>query len=244
MKNKNTKQNKESKNCQTRQDHNLPKAKKPFVFHTTMRLHEATTHKARNLRELSEGIRKVDGSVIFHHTYGSILRYQFLIPAPVSDFAFWVKHILHDELMAEKLSAIDTISYSTIAEIRDAHIKAIEAHLDHNNCATKASPIHEFHFVKDNSFVFPTDDVAWTLRDFRRCLEKVTNGSLYFHLFEAKLRLEKPSNDFSFWLGENFNEEKLAQFIARQDPYVQTLDQIKMKIIRELDKRLAELQEG
>lgn len=219
-------------------------ADKPFVFYTDMHLREATGRKASNLAELLAGIREVEGSVIFYHTYGSLLRYNFMVPAPVSDFDFWVEHSLHDELMAEKLSGIDTVSYSTIREIREAHIAAIEQHLSSRKSNSKAQEGDEFHFVKANSFVLPTERKAQDLQEFRNCLASISNDSLYFHLFEARLRLEQPTNDFSFWLGENFQEEELAQFVARQDPYVQTLDQIRAKILKALDDRLSRLEEG
>ena len=31
-------------------------------------------------------------------------------------------------------------------------------------------------------------------------IEQVTNACLHFHFFEARLRLERPTNDFSQWL--------------------------------------------
>lgn len=222
----------------------LQKAEKPFTFYTTMRLQEATGQKARNLKELLDGIKITDGSAIFHHTYGSLLRYHFIVPAPVSDFDFWVEHSLHDKIMAEKLSSIDTVSYSTIHEIRDAHIEALQQHISMTKCAAKAVPGDEFHFVKDNSIVVPTSFIAWDLQQFRDCLSHLTNASLYFHLFEARLRLEKPVNDFSLWFSDNLREDGLAKVIAEYDPYIQTLDQIRTKILVSLDERLGQMHQG
>lgn len=222
----------------------LQRVEKPFTFYTTMRLQEATGRKARNLQELLDGIKATDGSAIFHHTYGSLLRYHFMVPAPVSDFDFWVEHSLHDKVMAEKLSSIDTVRYATIHEIRDAHIEALQQHMSMTKCTAKAALGDEFHFVKDNSIVLPTHFAAWDLQQFKDCLSQATNASLYFHLFEARLRLEKPTNDFSLWLNDNLNEDGLAKSIAEYDPYIQTLDQIKMKILSSLDERLGQLHQG
>lgn len=219
----------------------LKKAPRDFIFHTIMRLHEATGRRARNLSELLEGIRESDGSVIFHHTYGSLLRYHFMVPAPVSDFAFWVEHMVHDELMAEKLSGIDTINYATINDIRQAHIKLLEEHLVNNGRGKDTKLEDAFYFVRGNSYILPTLHVAQDLASFMDCINRVSNNSLYFHLFESRLRLEQETNDFSFWLGENLEEEELAQFMARQDPYVQTLDNIRASILEALGDRLVRL---
>jgi hypothetical protein len=222
----------------------LRKAEKSFVFHVGMHLREATGRKAGNLKELLEGIEQADGSVIFYHTYGSLLRYNFMVPAPVSDFAFWVEHSLHDRLMAEKLSGIDTVRFLSIRDIREAHIDAIRRHITDTKCTSKVMPGNEFYFVGANSFVLPTPYVAEDLAGFRECIEKASGSSLYFHLFEARLRLEQETNDFSFWLGENLQEEEIAQFVARQDPYVQTMEQIRTRILEMLDSILSKRQGG
>lgn len=217
----------------------LPKAKRAFVFSVTLSLQEATGKTAANLEELIGGIRAVEGSVIFFHTYDFLLRHHFVIPTPVSDFAEWVQHGLQDELMAEKLSSINLLEFSSIAELRAALLTTIEDHIGiRNHNGRKAIEGEEFHFVKANSFVMPTPHVAHDLGEFRDCLVRIPLNSLFFHLFEARLRLEQQTNDFSFWLGENFDEEDLATFIARQDPYIHTLEHIRGAILSEIDRRL------
>ena len=37
-------------------------------------------------------------------------------------------------------------------------------------------------------------------------MSKVTISSLYFHIFASRLRLERPTNDFSMWLEEVLGE--------------------------------------
>jgi hypothetical protein len=54
--------------------------------------------------------------------------------------------------------------------------------------------------------------------------------ALYFHFFEARLRLERRTNDFSAWLS-SIGETELAEQIDRLNPYDYTLDELKQKII-------------
>lgn len=81
----------------------------------------------------------------------------------------------------------------------------------------------------------PTGIVAHDVPDFFAKLPRVTNVSLYFHFFEARLRLERPTNDFSQWLAD-YGEKAVAQAIDKLDPYIMTLDELKSEMIK-LGKR-------
>ncbi len=50
---------------------------------------------------------------------------------------------------------------------------------------------NEFHFIKSISVVLPTSYVAHNLREFVGILRRISIGSLYFHIFEARLRLQR-----------------------------------------------------
>jgi hypothetical protein len=63
--------------------------------------------------------------------------------------------------------------------------------------------------------------------------------ALYFHFFEARLRLERRTNDFSAWLG-SIGETELAERIDRLNPYDYTLDELKQKIIELAEGKQAE----
>jgi len=68
-------------------------------------------------------------------------------------------------------------------------------------------------------------------------LKKVSIRSLYFHMFEARMRLGVPDNDFSQWL-KGIGEEGLANEISRLDPYNMTLESLRRKIIRMVEGRV------
>jgi hypothetical protein len=63
----------------------------------------------------------------------------------------------------------------------------------------------------------PTGLVAHSVPEFFDQLGRVTNSCLHFHFFEARLRLERSTNDFSEWL-RMLGETRLARLIDRLDP--------------------------
>jgi len=69
-------------------------------------------------------------------------------------------------------------------------------------------------------------------------LRLVSLDSIYFHMFEARLRLERPSNDFSNWIAISLGEEELAVNVARIDPYTHTGEGIRATILKILDIHL------
>ncbi|MBL7084937.1 MAG: hypothetical protein ISS43_02375 [Candidatus Omnitrophica bacterium] len=223
----------------------IKKAKQPFTFYTRLHLQELTGRKARDLKSLLKGIQEVSGSVIYHHTHRFLQQHQFLSPEPPNDFAYWVTEVLGEHRLGEELASIDTIQFLSIRALRNKLSETIENHI-RNMSKTgqgqfRVSSIEEqFHFIKTISFVFPTPYVARNLLEFVKILKKVSINSIYFHVFEAKLRLEKGINDFSYWIDTSCAEPALAKTLARFDPYTHTLEGLRAKITDLVNKRLEE----
>ncbi|MBL7158322.1 MAG: hypothetical protein ISS91_02315 [Candidatus Omnitrophica bacterium] len=208
------------------------KAKNPFHFNTSVALKELTGKKARNLRELVGIIKEVPGSVIYYHTHGFLQRQHSFSPDPPNAFANWVSQTLGEYKLGEELAAIDICEFSTIRELRGKIVQVIENHLFESKESLRyAPPGREFEFIKAHSFVFPTGFTAHNLKEFEMILEKVTIYSIYFHIFEARLRLEKGVNDFSFWMGTSAKAQEVAKKIAALDPYTFNMESLRRKII-------------
>ena len=204
----------------------------PFVFNTERRLVVLTGQKARNLPELLAILRQISGSSIFYHTHEEyFLSRQFAKHEFYNDFALWISQALQEEPLAEKLAAIDLLSFSSIRRIRETMVAEIAAFLESTGGrARECPPGDEFHFCKAKSFVVATGIVARDLPDFLNRLPSVSNTSLYFHFLEARLRLERTTNDFSFWLS-GMGQEALAEEIDSLNPYAMTLDRLRQRII-------------
>lgn len=217
------------------------KAKEAFRFHTRLHLTELTGLRAINLSQLVELIREVPGSSIYHHTHRFLQQHQYLSPEPPNDFAYWVTEILGEDELGEMLSSIDTINYSTIRSLRDRIIETVEEYLRNNPLAKMrfAREGEEFYFIKSVSFILPTDYTANDLREFTDILKKVTIDSIYFHIFESRLRLEKNDNDFSNWIANSIGNKSLAEKISKLDPYTHTLEGLRGNLVYMIERELS-----
>lgn len=218
----------------------INKAEEPFRFSTRLHLSELTGIKASNLGELLACIKIVPESSIYHHTHRFLQQHLYLSPEPPNDFAYWVNEALGEDDLSEMLASIDTIQFSTINELRDKIASTIEDYLKENKTAAirSAHRGEEFYFMKSISFILPTQHVATDLAEFADILELISVESIYFHMFEARLRLKHGANDFSYWIETSIGDKKLADEIAKFDPYTLTMDDLRKKLIRIVRKRV------
>ena len=218
----------------------LMRAREPFRFYTRLHLSELTGLRATTLGQLVDLIRKVPGSCIYHHTHRFLLQHQYLSPEPPNDFAYWVSRILGNDELGEELASIDTMQFSNIRSLRNRIVETIEGHLKSNQWAKLkfAREGEEFHFIKSVSFIIPTPYEVYDLSGFVVILKKITIDSIYFHIFESRLRLERHTNDFSNWFETSLAEKELADEIARLDPYTRTLEDLRATLIKIIEKKI------
>lgn len=214
------------------------KPEETFVFYTRFNLSELTGLTASNLDQLLRLIKEVPGSCIYHHTHRFVEKHQYLSLEPPNDFAYWVSEILGEKTLGEKLDGIDTIQFPAIHQLRTALIDTIEDYLGEHPREKKrfAEKDSLFHFIRSISFILPTPYRADDLESFIEKLKLVSISSIYFHMFESRLRLERKTNDFSYWLESSLLNQKLGDEIARLDPYTFTLEGLRKKIIGILER--------
>lgn len=218
----------------------MNKAKEIFTFNTRFNLSELTGLKATTIETLLKLIKDVPGSSIYHHTHRFLQRHVYLSPEPPNDFAYWISSVMGEDELAEKLSSIDIIQFNTIRNLREKIVSVIESYMIQNpTCKLRfAKAGREFYFIKSISFVVPTLYSASDLFEFKAALEKVSNNSIYFHMFEARLRLEKESNDFSNWIETSLDDKELADQISKIDPYTYAIDDLRSKLLKIIEGRL------
>ena len=212
----------------------------PFRFVTHLTLTELTGRRARDLLDLLRHLKVVPLSVVYYHTHHFLEQHRTLSPAPPNDFAFWITQTLQEIGLGERLTAIDTIQFTRLADLRDAIVSAIESHLATAKSLTPAPEGSDFVFMNSRSFLLPTPYEARTLEEFAQALGKVSIHSIYHHVFEARLRLER-GNDFAEWL-TGLGEKDLAWQITLMDPYTQTLESLRKRIRRLVERRVFEKQ--
>lgn len=217
------------------------KAKELFRFFTRLHLTELTGLRASTLSQLLGLIKEVPGSCIYHHTHRFLQQHLYLSPEPPNDFAYWISDILGEDALGERLASIDTMQFSNIRGLREKIVETIEDYLKNNPLVKLrfSSEGEEFHFIKSVSFVLPTTYVAYDLKEFAEALKRITIDSIYFHIFEARLRLERGHNDFSDWIATSIGDAQLANKISALDPYTHTIEDLRRILIEIIERRIS-----
>lgn len=216
-------------------------ALEPFKFCTRLTLTEVTGRKASDIGELLEGIKAADDAVIYHHTHRFIKQSHHLVPEGANDFAYWVTNTVQADRLGEELTSIDIVQFNSLGDIRNAFVKMLQRHIVENPGPMRTvAPGREFHFMRAIRFSLPTECSAKDYASFAECLKNVSVSSLYLHVFEARLRPPYGVDDFSHWFKTNFNDEKVGMELSRLDPYSYTLESLRQRIIRIIERRLAE----
>lgn len=219
----------------------IVQAKEPFNFNTRLHLTELTGLRASTLEQLLILIKEVPGSCIYHHTHRFLQQHISLSPEPPNDFAYWVIEALGEHELGERLASIDVIQFSTIRALRERIEAVIEAFLSANPSAAvkSAGKNEEFYFMKSVSFILTTKYSAHDLEEFADILGLISIDSIYFHMFESRLRLGKPTNDFSCWIEASFGDKKMADEISGLDPYTYAMEDLRRTIIKIIRKRIS-----
>jgi len=218
--------------------HPLKQAKEPFRFSSRTHLTELTGLKAKNLRELVDILKMAPDAVVYYHTHRFLEQHHYLTPEPSNDFAIWVSDALGNEVLGERLASVDTFEFPSLGVLRERLVSIIEEYLATRSNGREAMEEREFHFMKSVSAIFPTPYAAHDLREFVEALRKISLGSLYFHIFESRLRLGRGLNDFTIWLKDSLGETELGEEIARLDPYTYTLEGLRSALIQLIEKRI------
>jgi len=214
-------------------------AKVPFHFFSRLTLTFLTGRSAATLGEFLEGLRIVPDSVIYQHTHRYLFEHQFLTPEPPNDFAHWVAFMVGNEALGERLAAVDTVRFGSLADLRGAFISVIEKFSSRSDLDREVPEGKEFHFMGALRFSVPTPHRAGNLVEFRDSLRQVAISSLYLHIFEARLRPPLGKNDFSLWFEQELHLKRLAARVAALDPYTQTLEGLRAKIIGLIEEELS-----
>lgn len=206
-----------------------------FRFRTKLDQTVLLGKKAKNIPELLAAIKTVPDASIYFHTHKFLQQHHYLSPEPPNDFAYWVTNVLNELALGESLSGIDIIQFHKIPDLRNRFIEIVEAYLQSSRRAVEAPQGQEFYFMSSQIFVLEIPYVARNLAQFEEILRKVSIHSLYYHVFDAHLRMEQEENDFTMWFRRT-GQTKLAEEVWRLDPYTLTLEGLRQKIIQLIDK--------
>lgn len=200
----------------------------PFEFKQCVTILKSTGKKAKNLKELCVLIGSVSDESIFHHTYQYFLKEHVL--EYTNDFAHWVGESLEERSLAEQLSNIDPYSLGSLADLRQELQNVITAYLDRSPEPREARQREEFFFNETVTFVFPVGIWVRNLAEFLMAIKLIESGSIYYHFYEARVRVQDRMDDFSKWIGEALGKEDLAMRIRSIDPFMHNVEEIRHHI--------------
>jgi hypothetical protein len=200
----------------------------PFIIKDCTLIAIATGKRAGNLRELRALLGDIDLASIYYHFWGGLLRPRFDDPEYHNDFAIWVRHALHDKVLAERLSLIDPNDFSNLESLRQELLEIIEERLDEIDYSPSAPRDHQFEFIRSQIVIFDTRKVVKQPKEFVKALPQMSVGSIFFHFIDARRRNPGALDDFRNWLNNFAQEYKdLHVVIGEIDPYFSSLSELR-----------------
>ena len=200
----------------------------PFAFKQCVSILKATGNKARDLRELRDMISSVSSNSVFHHTYQYFLKEH--IHEYTNDFAHWAGESLEERALAEQLSSIDPYDFAGVSGVRKELLRVIDDYLERFPEPRQAMKGDEFYFNEILTFVFPAGIRAQNLAEFLMGIKYVDTSCIYYHFYEAKLRLGNRADDFSAWVEDVLLNKELGEKIRAIDPFMHTVEGIREHI--------------
>ena len=197
----------------------------PFEFKQCISLIESTGKKAKTLRELRDLIAIISVESLCHHTYQYYLRRQIL--EYNNDFAHWAGESLEERTLSEYFSNIDPFLFKDVNDLRKALLKVIDNYLEQFPEPREAMAGDEFCFKEAIILVFPAGLRANNLAEFLIAIKYIDPPSLYYHFYEARVRLGSRIDDFSKWVEDALERKDLAAKIRNIDPLMHTLEGIR-----------------
>ncbi len=191
--------------------------------------------KAKNLGELLDGIKKIPDTSIFYHTHRFLEQHRTTSPEPPNDFAYWVTNVVNNEWLGEQLVSVQIMEYRSLLLIRNKYASILESYSSRYGDTAHCPPGEEFHFMACQTFVLPTKHIATTPREFKEILLHITINSVRYHVFDRILQSGCSENDFSAWF-RVIGHADLADRIARVDPYAQTIEGLRNRILSIMDQ--------
>ncbi|MBN2119719.1 MAG: hypothetical protein JW734_01510 [Candidatus Omnitrophica bacterium] len=208
-----------------------------FKFYTRITQVKLLGRVSRNVKELSEALANVPSASIYHHTHRYLEQHRYFSPEHPNDFSYWINNSLGLKKLGELVASLDIFQFRDIEDLRRELIKILKDYLVKTPSLRNCIPGEEFNFLSSRIFIIPTNFTAKNLEEFKDCIGKASIHSIYFHMFEARVRLKKGDNDFSYWL-RTTGYPGLADRLSRFDPYTYTLEGIRRKIIEAVTQQM------
>lgn len=193
---------------------------------------------ARDEQQLLEAIEEIPLDSLSYHTQSFFLRHKYIAGPYPNDFATWAAIQVRDRVLGEKLGLLDPYHFENPEALRTEIVNIIDEHLSQLQIIPRVVYGEPFHFMQSKIIEVPTGLEARTLAEFRKILATVDASVIYYHNFEAILRLGRRKGDLALWIEEQLDLPELAEKISRLDFYMTSLESIRHRIIKFCDEWL------
>jgi len=212
---------------------------RPFQFIGCSELREILGEEAEDEKRLVELLETVPLDSIYFHTHGYFLRHSYVERVYPNDFAQWVAMEVRDHVLGERLAVVDPFEFKDLNALRAELIAIIDHHLSRTPVVPRVIHGAPFHFHQSRILEVPTGLEVRTLQEFRNALGDVEVSAIYFHIFEARHRLEREESDFSAWIRQNLGMPELAEKLRTINPYLGSLERVRSALLTVCDEFLA-----
>lgn len=210
-----------------------------FRFIGCSEIQEILGKQAEDERQLAELLEEVPLDSVYFHTHSFFLRHRFIERTYPNDFADWVDEEVRDHVLAERLSVVDPYDFPSLEALREELISIIDDHLAGMSTVPSVGFGTPFFFNRSRILEVPTGFEVRTLREFRDAISDVDVSAIYFHVFEAHLRLQREENDFSAWVRSGLKLPELADRMRLLNPYLGSLERLRSSLLTMCDEHLA-----
>lgn len=212
----------------------------PFEFKDCALISIATGRRAGTLVELRDALHGAPRDAVYFHFWGGLLEARFEKREYNNDFATWVRHALHDPVLAERLAMVDPVEYPDVNDLRLRLIDLIDDRLDEGDGPARVWAERPFELIRSQIIVFATHRTAETPAELAALLAQQSPSCIFYHFIDARRRVPDGRDDFRVWLGD-FNEghERLCARLAALDPYVTTLTELRARLVALFEEELA-----
>jgi hypothetical protein len=187
--------------------------------------------RAQSLKELRELLLAVPPSSIYTHFWGDLLQPRFEEREYNNDFAAWVRHGLHDKVLAERLALIDPTRFPDMEALRQELIEIVDDRLDESETMSWAGSDQQFEFIRSQIVVFRTSRNLTRPEQLAEVMEHLSVGSIFYHFIDARRRRADRRDDFRAWLGEFGDRyDGLCDALERVDPYFAPLIDLRTRL--------------
>ncbi len=203
----------------------------PFYIKDCALVALATGRRARMLQEFRSELVNIDESSIYHHYWGGLLQARFEEREFNNDFAAWIRHGIHDAILAERLAALDPTDFTDLELLRMEIIELIDMRLDQCEGLLWMRATQQFEFIRSQIIVFDTARSLQQPAELATAVAQLSTSSIFYHFIDARRRTAHRCDDFSDWLagfGEKFS--LLREQVAGIDPYFGSLGELRVQL--------------